>query len=196
MDGIFGWLGDHAAHQELIKCMGRATRVSSEDLPHGHSNSMFGIAGCSRLGKATTHVEANLVAALHGRPMFHDDALSAIARDRGPAAAAASGWTRFGAKLPTLLSGNFALVVIEPLRRRAFLAIDRMGVERLCYACRNGQLVFGTSARSVAAHPASGRSVDLQAIYDYLYFHADPESPDAVSGHRKAAAGPVSDVGQ
>ncbi len=189
MDGIFGWLGDHAAHQELIKSMGRATRVSPEDLPHEHSNSMFGIAGCSRFGKATTHVEANLVAALHGRPTFHDDTLAAIARDRGPAAAAASGWARFGAKLPTLLSGNFALAVIEPLRQRAFLAIDRMGVERLCYARRNGQLVFGTSAQSVAAHPAVGGSVDLQAIYDYLYFHTIPSPRTLYQGIEKLLPG-------
>ena len=140
---------------------------------------MFGIAGYSRFAKATTHAEESLVAALHGRPTFHDDTLVAIARDGGPAAAA-SGWARFGAKLPTLLSGSFALAVIEPLRKRAFLAIDRMGVERLCYARDNGQLVFGTGARSVAAHPAIGRSVDSQAIYDYLYFHAIP-SPRTVT---------------
>jgi asparagine synthase (glutamine-hydrolysing) len=189
MDGIFGWLGDHAAHHELIKSMGCAMRLSPESLLHEHSNSMLGIAGCSRFGKAAIHVEDGLVAAVHGRPKFHDDALAATARDRGPAAATASGWTRFGAKLPTLLSGTFALAVIEPLRKRAFLAIDRMGVERLCYARRNGQLVFGTRARSVAAHPAIGGSVDLQAIYDYLYFHAIPSPRTLYHGIEKLQPG-------
>jgi len=174
MDGIFGWLGDHAAHQELIKGMGRAMRPSPQGPLHEHSDSTFGIAGSSRFGKATTHAEQGLAAALHGRPQFHDDALAAIARERGPAAAVGAGWTRFGTRLPTLLSGNFALAVIEPRERRAFLAIDRLGIERLCYARRNGQLVFGTDARSVAAHSAIGGSVDLQSIYEYLYFHAIP----------------------
>ena len=60
MDGIFGWLGDHAAHQELIKSMGRATRPSSEDLLREHSSPVLGVAACSRFGKATTHVEEGL----------------------------------------------------------------------------------------------------------------------------------------
>ena len=189
MDGIFGWLGDHAAHQELIKSMGRAMRPSPQGPLREHSDSTFGIAGSSRFGKATTHAEQGLAAALHGRPQFHDDALAAIARERGPAAAVGAGWTRFGARLPTLLSGNFALAVIESTGKRAFLAIDRLGIERLCYARRNGQLVFGTDARSVAAHSAIGGSVDLQAIYEYLYFHAIPSPRTLYQGIEKLLPG-------
>ena len=47
MDGIFGWLGDQAAHQELIKSMGRAT-FSPEGPLREHTNPTFGIAGSSR----------------------------------------------------------------------------------------------------------------------------------------------------
>ena len=189
MDGIFGWLGDHASHQDLIKSMGRATQLSPESPLRVHHSPTFGMAACSRFGKATTHVEEGLAAALHGRPIFRDDGLAAVARDKGPAAAAAEGWVRFGAKLPTLLSGTFALAVLQPLRKRAFLAIDRMGVERLCYARGNGQLVFGASAQSVAAHPAIGRTIDLQAIYDYLYFHAIPSPRTVYRGIAKLLPG-------
>jgi asparagine synthase (glutamine-hydrolysing) len=174
MDGIFGWLGDHGAHQDLIRHMERAACLSPEGLLQAHSSQMLGVAACSRFGKADIHVENGLATAVHGRPRFLDEELAFIARDRNPAVAVAHGWLHFGDQLPTLMHGSFALVVLEPLRRNAFLALDRAGAERLCYASHGGQLVFGSSAQSVAAHPAVRRDIDSQAIYDYLYFHTIP----------------------
>ena len=191
MDGIFGWLGEHGAHQDLIKRMGRAARLSPEGLLHAHSSQILGAAACSRFGKAHLHVENGLAAALTGRPHFIDDELAFVARDQNPAAAAAHGWVRFGEKLPTLMRGNFAFVVLEPLKNRACLALDRVGAERLCYAKRNGQLAFGTSVQSVAAHPAVGRAIDPQAIYDYLYFHTIPAPRSVYQGVQKLLPGQI-----
>jgi asparagine synthase (glutamine-hydrolysing) len=64
--------------------------------------------------------------------------------------------------------------VLEPSKKKAFLAIDRIGAERLCYAMQEGHFVFGTSANNIAVHPAIGREIDPQAIYDFLYFHVIP----------------------
>ena len=189
MDGIFGWLGEHLAHQELMASMGRATRSSNNDPRHECSDTLFGVGAASRFGKGGTHVEDGLAVALHGRPAFLDSALAALARDQGPAVAAARGWQGFGEKLPTMLSGSFALAVLEPLRKRAFLAIDRMGVERLCYARRDAELVFGASAQSVTLHPAVGRDIDPQAIYDYLYFHMIPSPRTLYRGVEKLLPG-------
>ena len=189
MDGIFGWLGDHGAHQDLIKHMGRAACLSPEGLLHEHSSQLLGVAACSRFGKAEIHVENGLAAALYGRPRFLDDELAFIARDQNPAVAAAHGWVRFGGKLPTLMQGNFAFAVLEPLKKQAFLALDRVGAERLCYAKHGGQLVFGSSAQSVAAHPAVGPVIDPQAIYDYLYFHTIPAPRSIYQGVRKLLPG-------
>ena len=191
MDGIFGWLGDHGAHQDLIRHMGRAACLSPEGLLHQHSSQMLGVAACSRFGKADIHVENGLVAALYGRPRFLDDELALIARDQNPATAVAYGWMRFGEKLPTLMHGNFAFAVIEPLKKKACLALDRVGAERLCYAQRGGHLVFGSSVQNVAAHPAVGRSIDPQAIYDYLYFHTLPAPRSLYQGVRKLLPGQI-----
>ena len=189
MDGIFGWLGDHPAHQELLASMGRATRSSNADPRHECSDPMFGVAARSRFGKSGIHVQDGLAVALHGRPAFLDSALAALARDRGPALAIARGWGDFGAKLPTVMSGSFALAVLEPQRKRAFLAIDRMGVERLCYARRNAQLVFGASVQCVAVHPAVGCDIDPQAVYDYLYFQMIPSPRTLYRGVEKLLPG-------
>jgi asparagine synthase (glutamine-hydrolysing) len=174
MDGIFGWLGEHGAHQDLIRHMGQTACLSPEGLLHQHSSQLLGVAACSRFGKAEIHVENGLAAVLHGRPRFLDDELAFIARDQNAAVAVAHGWLRYGEKLPTLMHGNFAFAVLEPIKKKAFLALDRVGAERLCYARQGGQLVFGSSVQNVAAHPAIGRTIDPQAIYDYLYFHTIP----------------------
>ena len=178
MDGIFGWLGEHGAYQELIRHMAGADRLSPEAGLHAHGSRLLGVAACSRFGKAAIHFGDGLVAALHGRPRFLDDDLAALARDQHAAVAVAHGWLRHGEQLPIRMHGNFAFVVLEPDENRAFLALDRTGAERLCYAQRGERLVFGSSVQQVAAHPEIGRDIDPQAIYDYLYFHtiASPRS--------------------
>jgi asparagine synthase (glutamine-hydrolysing) len=189
MDGIFGWLGDHGAHQDLIRHMGRSACLSPEGLLHQHSSQLLGLAACSRFGKAEIHVENGLAAALHGRPRFLDEELAFIAHNKNAAAALTHGWLRHGEKLPTLMHGNFAFAVLEPLKKTAFLALDRIGAERLCYARQGNHLVFGSSVQNVAAHPAVGRTVDPQAIYDYLYFHTIPAPRSLYQGIRKLLPG-------
>jgi len=189
MDGIFGWLGEHGAHQDLIRHMGQAARLASNAPLQEHSSPMLGVAGASRFGKAATHVEDSLAAALFGRPRFLDDELAAIARSQNAAVAVARGWLRFGEKLPTLMQGNFAFAVLDPSKQQAFLALDRMGAERLCYTHRRGQLVFGSSVQSVATHPAVGRTIEPQAIYDYLYFHTIPAPRSLYQGVHKLLPG-------
>ncbi len=185
MDGIFGWLGEHGAHQDLIRHMAKAARLSPASALDSQASPAFGVAGASRFGKAGLHVEDGLAVACFGRPRFDDAELAATARARSPAAALAQGWRRLGEQLPRHVQGNFAFAVLEPSTGQAFLALDRMGAERLCYAKRGGQFVFGTSVQGVAAHPAVGRSIDTQAIYDYLYFHAIPAPRSLYQGVKK-----------
>jgi len=189
MDGIFGWLGDHETHFDLIRHMGRAMRLSPDSKLHEHSSQLLGIAGASRFGKAAIHVENVMASALYGRPRFLDDGLALIARSQSAAAAVVHGWLRFGTKLPEMMHGNFAFVVFEPIKQKAFMALDRSGAERLCYAHRGDQLVFGSSVQSVAAHPMVGRNINTQAIYDYLYFHTIPSPGSLYQGVHKLLPG-------
>ncbi len=189
MDGIFGWLGDHGAHQDLIKQMGQAAHPAPGVPLHEHSSPAFGVAAASRFGKADIHVENGLAACLIGRPVFLDAELAALASERHPAVAVAHGWLRHGEKLPTLMHGNFAFAVLEPHKHQACLVLDRVGAERLSYAKHGGQLVFGSSIQSVAAHPAVGRVIDPQAIYDYLYFHTVPAPRSLYRGVHKLLPG-------
>ena len=187
MDGIFGWLGNTVAHEETIKQMDRAARRADESVIHQHSSSNQAIAVCSRFGKASHWIANDVVVAVHGRPVFLDVELASTARQQNPAAALAQGWLRLQDALPSVVSGTFSFVILAP--QQAFMAIDRIGAERLCYAYQAGHLVFGSSAQSVAAHPAVGRHIDLQAIYDYLYFHTIPSPRTLYQGIAKLEPG-------
>jgi asparagine synthase (glutamine-hydrolysing) len=192
MDGIFGWLGTHGAHQDLIRHMAAATPTTTNPADaREHSSAALGVAANSRFGKADIHVENGLAVTFMGRPRFLDVDLARVAREAGPATAVARGWRSHGAKLPTLMQGNFAFAVLEPQEKKACLVLDRTGAERLCYAHRGDQLVFGSSVQHVAAHPAIGRNIDPQAIYDYLYFHNIPAPRSVYQGVRKLLPGQV-----
>jgi len=77
------------------------------------------------------------------------------------------------------LGGAFSLAVIDPNHASGLVAIDRMGVNTMYFAHRSGQLVFGSSAATVAAHPSVGRRVNTQALFNYLFCHVVP-SPGTI----------------
>lgn len=174
MDGIFGWVGKHEAYQELINHMAVAANLHPDSRLFTHANNAFALAASSRFNKAHIHVEPDLAVTLIGRPVFADKELIATANTHNFARAVVEGWRLHGEKLPTRMQGSFAFAVIKPHENKTTLVLDRVGIERLSYAFQAGQFVFGTSVQSVATHPAIGRSIDLQAVYDYLYFHTIP----------------------
>lgn len=72
--------------------------------------------------------------------------------------------------------GPFAVALHDPLRNRAFLAVDRFAVRTVCYRVVRSQLEFALRADSLVDGDAS---LDPQAVFSYLYFHCIP-SPDTV----------------
>lgn len=118
-------------------------------------------------------------AAVLGRPRWTHPGTAAIAHDEGQAAAAIARYREAGDRMLEDLQGNFALVLIDFAKGRALLAVDRTGIERMCFAKVGPLLVFSTSARAVARHPDVDASLSRQALYEYLYCHMVP-SPDTV----------------
>ena len=191
MDGIFGWQGNQEAHQDIVDKMAHAAKLDSSGNLQRYSSVHLAAAAGSRFGKAHIHIENDLTVALMGRPVFLDEELASLAQQKNSAAALSLGWRRWAEKLPTHMRGNFAFAVLEPNQNQASLVLDRVGAERLCYAYQAGQLVFGNSLQSVAAHPAVGRVIDPQAIYDYLYFHTIPAPHSLYRGVQKLLPGQI-----
>jgi asparagine synthase (glutamine-hydrolysing) len=77
------------------------------------------------------------------------------------------------------LRGSFAIAIHDARRDKLVLAVDKMGTRPLAYHASTKALVFATSVSAVTAHSAVSAPLDLQSLYDYLYFHVVP-SPETV----------------
>ncbi len=132
-----------------------------------------------------------VVVALAGRPFWRG-------RPEAPADGAMAreildAYRRDGVRLLDGLHGGFSLAIVEPGRRSAVLAIDRMGIQRLAYAETEGGLVFSTSAEAVARHLDPTPRIDRQSVLDYLFFHMVPAPGSIFAGVRKLPAATVAE---
>jgi asparagine synthase (glutamine-hydrolysing) len=66
------------------------------------------------------------------------------------------------------LRGMFAFVVWDRRRRQLFLARDRIGKKPLYYAQVGATLVVGSEIKALLAFPGLDRTLDLEALSDYL----------------------------
>lgn len=106
-----------------------------------------------------------------GAPVFVDRAIADVAASRGAGAAWLALYREHGTRAPERVQGRFAVVVIDHAAMRAFAAVDRFGIETLCYAAGPDHLAFADRADSV---PGVSTNVDPQAIFHYLWFHVIP----------------------
>lgn len=182
MNRLFGWLGHSAGGADDI--LTRMAIGTDADTSHADNRAALALASEDKAG--TLAVDEQTIAAIVGYPRWIDPALAAKARENGHAAALLSAYRRDGASLFDKLNGSFSLAVLEPERGNALLAIDRMGIEPLCYADPEpGLLVFGSTTDNVCAHPAVGATVRLQALYDFFYFIDRVPAPETIYHEQK-----------
>src|SRR5258708_35540041 len=79
----------------------------------------------------------------------------------------------------------FAFAIYDKRNRKLFIARDRVGVKPLHYALVGSRLVFGSEIKSLLSHPAVPRSVNPEAISDFLSFSYVPDPHTAFRGIRK-----------
>ena len=76
----------------------------------------------------------------------------------------------YGVDAPLIASGRFS-VAFTFESGLTYLAVDRFGIEGLCYRVKDGKLLVAQRADDLAGPDAE---LDPQALYDYLYFHMIP----------------------
>ncbi|MCG3188182.1 MAG: Asparagine synthetase [glutamine-hydrolyzing] 1 [Burkholderiaceae bacterium] len=84
-----------------------------------------------------------------------------------------------------LAQGDFA-VAFALDDGSTFMAVDRFAVRTLCFGVHEGDLVV--AARADTLGKAIGAQIDLQALYDYLYFHVIPSPRTVFQGVRRLPA--------
>ncbi|WP_417069572.1 asparagine synthetase B family protein [Niveibacterium terrae] len=122
---------------------------------------------------------------LTGRPHSADPTLSPALASEAPRALLERLRAEPDATL-AMLDGRFSALWIDLDRASLNLACDRFSTHSLCWA-RVGQLTaFANRADAV---PLARRSIDPQAIFDYLYFHVIPAPRTIFRGVERLAPG-------
>lgn len=133
-------------------------------------------------------------AVLGGTPRWTDAALERRARECGDAQTLLEGYQREGAAVLRHLGGAFVAVVSDARAGRLLLAVDRLGIGRMCYARGRDGIVFSPRADVVAGHPAIKAGLSAQGLYNYLYFHVLAAPGTIFEGVRRLLPGEALEV--
>jgi asparagine synthase (glutamine-hydrolysing) len=132
-------------------------------------------------------VDGDVTVAIEGSPILDWSAPEL----RPPAAARAiiDTYRKHGARFLEHVHGGFALALIDGASRTTFIAVDRMGIERMAYAASSRGIVFSSSARAVAESELVSGRLQPQALFDYLMLHIVPSPASVYDGVAKLRAG-------
>ncbi|HJY77868.1 MAG TPA: XrtA/PEP-CTERM system amidotransferase [Burkholderiales bacterium] len=115
-------------------------------------------------------------------------ALGHVFRTKSDTEVIVHAWEAWGEACVERFRGMFAFALWDRNRETLFLARDRLGVKPLYYAVLgDGQLIFGSELKSLAAHPGLARELDPLAIEDYFAFGYIPEPRTVYRMARKLA---------
>jgi asparagine synthase (glutamine-hydrolysing) len=173
MSGFCGWLGGNRAMDSrgILERMAEALPNYGPIQAWTASGAGYGLALRSSRATGAFASEADTVVAIEGYPQWSDPDLSDIAKTQGHAKALLAAYRRKGPTLFDELRGAFSFAVIDLSRKEALCAIDRFGIQTLCYAQPETDIiVFGSTTDAVRAYPGVGATVALQSLFDYLYF--------------------------
>jgi asparagine synthase (glutamine-hydrolysing) len=175
MHRLAGWLG-HASADAVSTLEQMLAHCSVARPAHTQATPAWVMAANLPLA-----LDGHLAAVITGRPHFDAPELKQLA----PAQALLALWKKYGREALKQIHGNFALAVLDQHDHSVFLALDRIGAEKLAFAASPSGLVFASQADIVAAHPAVGRALDQQGLFNFLYFYQVPAPGSIFTGVEK-----------
>ena len=192
MSAICGWINARLTEEEKaasLDAMASACLRTARPSPlivRSASAAMIAVDGLVRVSQ---HQQGDLLVSLLGQARWQSPELAHIADDLGCAAAACRAYQIHGADCVLQMRGPFALAISDGARQKALLAIDRMAIRSLYFAPVRDGMVFGSTADAVIAHPAIGRRLCMQGIYNYLYCENVPAPSSIYAGVTKLLPG-------
>ncbi|BBO67253.1 asparagine synthetase B [Desulfosarcina alkanivorans] len=98
-------------------------------------------------------------------------------------------YEQWGEKCVDRLRGMFAFAIWDSVKKKLFLARDRLGIKPLFYALYNGRLYFASEMKAILADPSIPRKIDDEALVSYFSLSYIP-APLTIFQHiRKLPAG-------
>ncbi len=193
--GLCGFIrSEGPADSAALEAMARAMGAENPGAQH-HVSGCLGIYAGAGMEKAGLAAANGLVAAFAGNPRWSDGALKSLAGDKGDAAALLEGYRRHGDAILDHVRGSFSLIVAHKNSGTALLAIDRLGIEPLCWGkAPDGTLLFASKTDAIRAYPGMTATVPPQAIFNYLYYFLVPAPTTIYAEQTKLRAGECLDV--
>ncbi len=185
MSGLCGWYqknNQNSADEKIIEAM-----LDKIVIPASlHRSQAFSIdnSTCAALATADFTEQdifnsSKLMVACTGHIHWKDAALTSLAQDKGNAAVIAQLYQQYGIDLLKQSHNDFALAIIDREQDKTILALDRMGIQRLCYQTMGDAIIFSSDMQAIFVHPASTKALSEQGVFNYFYFHMVP-SPGAI----------------
>lgn len=142
-------------------------------------------AATGRGRQAAIAREDERIAVIEGFWRWDDASLAQYAKERGAGASLLLGYQQHGPDILRRLKGSFALALLDAGRDEVLLAVDRIGTRPLAYAQSANGLVFGSTLDALRVHPDVRMPLNLQGVFNYLYFHVVPSPGSIYSGTAK-----------
>jgi len=98
------------------------------------------------------------------------------------------GYEEHGLGVLERLNGMFGFALWDARARRLILARDRLGIKPLYWSVTDDGLVFGSELKSLLVHPAIGRTLDGDALRQYLAWEYIPSPRTPFTGVHKLPA--------
>ena len=105
-------------------------------------------------------------------------------------------YREYGTAMLDHLQGMFAFALWDSREQRLFLARDHLGVKPLYYHWSGTEFVFGSELKSVIAHPAVPRELNLNALGLYLERQFIPAPISVYRDVQKLGAGHAMTIGK
>jgi asparagine synthase (glutamine-hydrolysing) len=94
-----------------------------------------------------------------------------------------------GLEFPRYLNGMFAIALLDEKRRRFVLVRDPIGIKPLYYAITRTHLVFGSELKSLLASGLVERSLDVDALGEFMAWEYVPGGATLLRGVSKLEPG-------
>jgi asparagine synthase (glutamine-hydrolysing) len=157
-------------------------RLSIIDLAHGQQPMVDEAAGLALIYNGELYNFQSLKAEL--------EALGVVFASHSDTEVLLRAWQQWGEDCLSRLVGMFAFAVWDMRTQRITLVRDQVGIKPLYYGIADtGDLVFASELKGVLAHPDVQRTLDPQALEDYLALGYVPDPKSIYRGVRKLPPG-------
>ncbi len=170
MKSIFGWIGYSMSEEEAHSVLSDMQKSSGDAESLEFLIDVDSAIGLCGQGDSRILCKENISLAIIGNPRWTDSDLE-VMRQNSDAEALYHAYAKYGKEMFRYLTGSFSLAVLDKSKDIAILAIDRIGQCMLSYTYSGNALVFANNYDALNAHPGTERHLNIQGIYDYLYFH-------------------------